>query len=119
VKQKSKTVPSKVLSSKFVGLYVSGACAGPGWSNPGYIHALYEDVLDTGAIRLRHGEAVREKAYARGAAYKAFVALYAEFAELAKTVSGKSDDSEFETDSPSQDAAGTEDRALTAVRRSR
>ena len=119
MKQKSKTVPSKVLSSKFVGLYVSGACAGPGWFNPGYIEALYEEVLETGVIRVRHGEAVREKAYARGAAYKAFVALYAEFAELAKTVSGKSDDSEFETDSPSQDAAGTEDRALTAVRRSR
>ena len=119
MKQKSKPVTSNVLSSKFVGLYVSGDCAGPGWGNPGYINAIYEEVLETGAIRVRHGEAVREKAYARWAAYKAFVALYAEFAELAKTVSGKSDDSEFETDSPSQDAAGTEDRALTAVRRSR
>ena len=119
MKRNATTRPPKVLSSRFIGLYVSGDCAGPGWGNPGYINALYEEVLETGAIRLRHGEAVREKAYARWAAYKAFVALYAEFAELAKTVSGKSDDSEFETDSPSQDAAGTEDRALTAVRRSR
>ena len=92
MKRNATTRPPKVLSSRFIGLYVSGACAGPGWWNPGYIEALYEEVLETGAIRVRHGEAVREKAYARGAAYTAFVALYAEFAELAKNVEGKSDD---------------------------
>jgi len=92
VKQKAKPVTPKVLSSKFLGLYVSGACAGPGWSNPGYIEALYEDVLATGEMRVRHAAPIRESAYARGAAYTAFVALYAEFAELAKTVRGKSDD---------------------------
>ena len=74
----------KVLSSKFLGLYASGDCSGPGWSNPGYIEALYEEVLETGQIVVRHGAPIRESAYAKGAAYTAFVALYAEFAALAR-----------------------------------
>ncbi len=82
----SAAVPPEVLSSKFIGLYVSGNCSGPGWGNPGYMHALYEDVLDTGVIRLRHGPVVRQSAYAKGAAYTAFAALYTEFATLAQSI---------------------------------
>ena len=86
MKKNAKPVLPKVLSSKFLGLYVSGACAGPGWGNPGYIQAIYEDVLETGKIHVRHGPAVRQSAYAQRAAYTAFVALYAEFAALAQNV---------------------------------
>ena len=86
VKKNAKPVLPKVLSSKFLGLYVSGACAGPGWGNPGYIQAIYEDVLETGKIQVRHGPVVRQSAYARGAAYTAFVALYTEFSTLARTI---------------------------------
>ncbi len=86
MKRSVKTKSPTVLSSKFIGLYASGDCSGPGWGNSGYIHAVYEDVLETGEIRVRNGPAVRTSAYAKGAAYTAFVALYAEFATLAQTV---------------------------------
>ncbi len=86
MKKSAKTKPPKVLSSKFIGLYASGDCSGPGWRNPEYMYAVYEDVLETGEIRVRNGPAVRTSAYAKGAAYTAFVALYTEFAALAQTV---------------------------------
>lgn len=39
VKKKEKW---EIVNVRFLGLYVSGPCAGPGWGNPGYYHAIYE-----------------------------------------------------------------------------
>ena len=63
------------FSRKPVGLYMSGACSGPGWGNPGYYHVVYEVVEKRGdefRTLVKNGSACRE--YGEG--YDAATSLF-------------------------------------------
>jgi hypothetical protein len=82
----AKAMPK--VSRRFVGLYVSGHCSGPGWGNAGYVQAVYEVTEwcgDECRVRVENGPACRE--YGEG--YDALVALYVTYQKKAEACERK------------------------------